>query len=56
MRGYAIVNTQITDPDGYAEFIERIAGVVAKHTAGGTWSGAEGPSTGTVIGNRAAWW
>ena len=31
MRGYAIVNTQITDPDGYAEFIERIAGVVATY-------------------------
>ena len=31
MRGYAIVNTEITDPEGYAEFIERIPDVIAAY-------------------------
>ena len=31
MLGYVIVNTQITDEDGYAEFTERIVDVVATY-------------------------
>lgn len=31
MLGYVIVNTEITDEDGYAEFTERIVDVVATY-------------------------